>query len=571
MPEAPQAFLEPPLSSDMAMVRSVVEELLDKQTCTLEGLFRESVGELAGGFDEQAESQTPSLRQQSKRVSSTDSMSAEPEFACSATWPSTAANGRNENGYRVASSSFQFANSAPKLNEAQDLAADKAVCSTSSLYSEEEPFDLGVSRLADPFAFARNCEVAESNRDGRARRLSTLREHIGSEYTESWSRFESCLEWWENLKEPPRHRRIDRIVRSATFEWACLIVICLNMILIAYATDYEMKNRSSLRYTWVMAVEFIFAACYVVEISLRLVSSGVFFFIGSNYAWNLFDLFLVVVTLFSQVAGTTATNWTVLRTLRLLRVAKVIRAVRLLHRLGLDELMLMLRCIMGSMSQLCWCVVLLAFISFLFGICFVQVLAGLMEDGSLSPREEDDIKTNFGSVYVTMMTLVQATTGGRDWGETYDLLGLGGMQLQMLFLFYIVFNIVSLWNVITSAFVEKALQLARPPADRVLEEQYAEERKAAATFRQLFESADEDGSGTISLQDLEVDINTLVGCCIRIKGLATSLDLHTVRHELWELRRIQNEMLRRVQGLRRRRHHTAGATSAATPRRATAT
>jgi hypothetical protein len=400
MPVAPQAFPEPPahkhtsaekrgkevkagasaaarerspgrLLLDMERVQKVLEDLLDKQTSTLEGVLRESVGELAGGFDTQAEkpsaSPRPSAshhapRQLAKCISSTGSVSVEPELSCSQSWHSVTAKERNENGlwtasYPTASSKFQLVHFTPLPEEAKDSAVEKAVSSVTSLDSEDELDRTRWSLQTDPFAFAKNCGVAEEYREGRVVKLSTtLREHIlGLDSHGSWLKIEECLEWWDSLREPMRNRKIDRLVRSATFEWACLFVIFLNMVLVAYATDYEMRNHTSLRYTWVTVVEFIFSACYVVEIMLRLMSSGRFFFIGPSYVFNLFDLFLVVVTLFSQIAGTASTNWTFLRTLRLLRVAKVVRAVRLLHRLGLDELMLMLKCIIGSMSQLFWC------------------------------------------------------------------------------------------------------------------------------------------------------------------------------------------------------------------------
>ena len=68
------------------------------------------------------------------------------------------------------------------------------------------------------------------------------------------------------------------------------------------------------------------------------------------------------------------------------------------------------------------------------------------------------------------MILLQSTTNGRDWGEPFDALHPTGPLLPALFIAFILVFTVSIWNIVTSVFVEKALKLAEPHLDAVVHE-----------------------------------------------------------------------------------------------------
>jgi hypothetical protein len=222
----------------------------------------------------------------------------------------------------------------------------------------------------------------------------------------------------------------------------------------------------------------------------------------------------------------------------------------------------------------------------------------------VTAEEQASIEQYFGSVQTAVLTLLMAMTGGLDWSIPFHVLNPGGVFPQALFLFFVLFNAVSLYNVITSLFVEKALKVAKPTDDAVLLEARKEEMDSFRQLQKLFEKADINRSGNISwdefmsfcenpefvtflrtrgvdikeaktffmmlvessedqLHEKEVDISTLVSCCLRIKGVATSIDLHTVRYELKMMQKNQqallskvNHMAQRIQAPADRLHHT---------------
>lgn len=440
--------------------------------------------------------------------------------------------------------------------------------------------------------------------------LSFLRSYCNkgeeSRATRFWDMVESYLfQVFSRLEEPPRHRCIDRIVHSHVFEMLTILVILFNMYVVWQSTNYEMDPSIGLPFSsdWTTALEWSFVAYYSVELCLRIASHGIYFILGPQRAWNLFDSGLLCLALFNTIARQTMRDWVVLRTLRVLRIARVIRAVHLLQLVGLEDLMLMLTCVLGSFSQLFWSICLIAFVDFLFGIFFVQVMAGHVEysDAPVTPRQKADILEHFGSVEDSMITLIMCTTGGQDWIVAYHILGYAGFQAQLLFLFFVLFNTVSLWNVITSTFVEKALKLAKPTSHALVIQAQQEEFLHAQELYRLFKKADTDRNNKISkdefmrfcekpefitflrmrgvdikevptfyamlldavgdVNEKEVEIEALVAICLRIRGQATSVDLHTMRYELQKLRTRCENMRKLVKGVHRVSHSSGRRTS----------
>jgi hypothetical protein len=234
---------------------------------------------------------------------------------------------------------------------------------------------------------------------------------------------------------------------------------------------------------------------------------------------------------------------------------------------------------------------LLAFITYVFAIFFmysIVVLPIADEAGSLA-----DFESFFGSVTQTMLTLLQATTGGIDWCDVYDVLSGAGSVVSFCFLLYVLFFVIAVWNIITATFVEKMAKMAKPDNDALAMEERIKNCKVAGGLKELFQSMDLDSSHTMSYEELKacvsspvfhdfllahdvhiyevstflemlfergdvgsLNIETLVAYCLRIKGQATSLDLHTMRYELVDGQQRTQALLETLEGqlaqLRRR-------------------
>lgn len=186
------------------------------------------------------------------------------------------------------------------------------------------------------------------------------------------------------------------------------------------------------------------------------------------------------------------------------------------------------------------------------------------------------------------MSLLMITTGGADWNEVFDAVKPAGAAATGALIFYILLFTIAVWNVVTSTFVDKALKLAKPSDEAVISEARKQAQEDAKELRACFKKMDLDFSGQLDAEEFaacmarpefdrflqtrgldiketkvffkmiaqhkaSVDIDSIVNSCMRVRGFATSIDLHTMRYEL---RRMQQAMLKNVCNLQQQLHHT---------------
>jgi len=117
--------------------------------------------------------------------------------------------------------------------------------------------------------------------------------------------------------------------------------------------------------------------------------------------------------------------------------------------------------------------------------------------------------------------------------------------------------------------MEKAARISQPDIDALMLEKHHQDMMDAKQLSEVFSHLDADQSGNISIQEFmdmttdpaflefmqvrgidikdakmffnmlvsacrgsEVDVKTFIGSCLRMKGLATSIDLHTLGFEV---------------------------------------
>jgi len=187
----------------------------------------------------------------------------------------------------------------------------------------------------------------------------------------------------------------------------------------------------------------------------------------------------------------------------------------------------------------------------------------------MSVEEYDALKRGFGSVGTAALGMWMCVSGGIDWKDYYDLvipLGAGNIVLFILLIFLFT---VAIWNILTSTFVEKALKLAQPDIDTLMYEKRQHDLNDRRELEEFFEQYDTDGSKTLTQDELKhllrnadvgsflevhgIDIKEVskffkmlvsvegndqamplrkfADSCIRLKGVATSVDLHTLKFE----------------------------------------
>jgi len=381
----------------------------------------------------------------------------------------------------------------------------------------------------------------------------------------------AIIDWWEHLEEPERHSTLARIVTSRRFELVCLLVIIGNAYITLYETNLNMAKLTNIRKAEFQMFETLFTVFYLCELSLKLLTHRLYFFCNHDYRWNVFDLFLVALGVIDLVMGRLSSsvqlNGNFVRFLRITRISKVFRIIRLLR--FFTELRLMLNCVMGSFAALFWSFVLIAGFSLIFAIVFVQQLASYLMESHVTPDVEKSIKESFGSVQLAMVSLFQGISGGEDWGVYYKMIRPTGSFNSAVYMFYILFVWLSMTNIITSIFVDKAMKLAQPDIDDMLLKKHVEDVHSALELRVLFAQMDMDNSGRLSESEFtaamqnhklidflelkglaikdatmffnmllsqndgaEVDVDSFIGGCLKMKGVALNIDLMVLRYEI---------------------------------------
>jgi hypothetical protein len=302
-----------------------------------------------------------------------------------------------------------------------------------------------------------------------------------------------------------------------------------------------------------------------------MVTQRSYFFFGPMKSWHFFDAVLIFTSLITE------TGISFLRSLRVLRAAKIIRFYKLLNILGLSDLEVMANCLTGSFSMLFWCMIMILFFTFLFSVFFVQAVALHISDEG----ESNGSLAWFSSVQEGMLTLLMITTGGADWKEVYDAIKPAGVIPSAAIVLYILLFSVAVWNVVTSTFVDKALKLAKPSDQAIINEARKQATDDAKELRNTFRKMDLDTNGRLDLEEFDkcmampefdkflqvrgldiketkvffrmlaqnkssVDIDQIVNSCMRVRGFATSIDLHTMRYEL---RRMQQSLMKNMKML----------------------
>jgi len=218
-------------------------------------------------------------------------------------------------------------------------------------------------------------------------------------------------------------------------------------------------------------------------------------------------LVIVIVAIADAIlsyGGANSFGVSCLRVLRFMRVSKLLRMFRALRIFG--ELRLMIDMFVGSCIFFVWCLIIFGLFLSLFAIFFVQGMTFHLQGSTqVDPKLVQDIRTYFGSVKLTMLSLFMAVTGGNDWSQYHDVLRLTGSGYPILFLFFILFSLIAFFNIIGGVFCEKAMSLATPTMYERMAEKRVRDQMGAAELSELLHQIVGRATGSCRLTEPTFD------------------------------------------------------------------
>lgn len=282
-------------------------------------------------------------------------------------------------------------------------------------------------------------------------------------------------------------------------------------------------------------------------------------------------MFLMTTSLFEV-----GFNFSFMRVLRILRLIRIIRVIRILRLIG--ELRTIVASILGSLRSLCWTVVLLFLLVYVFGVYLTQLVLDHRVSQEFDAEEAASLVLYFGSLGSSVLSLYQGITGGVDWSQlSAPLISQLSATVGFIFCFYIAFALLALLNVVTGVFVQTALKSGKDDRDMYMlhhvrrlfqdfehdkgETQLSwddfEAQLGSPSMVEFFKAIDVDESearGIFSLLDADdsgqIDLDEFLNGCLGLHGPAKALHLSTLMYETRLMSKHQVSSLKRLeQGL----------------------
>lgn len=380
----------------------------------------------------------------------------------------------------------------------------------------------------------------------------------------------------QRQREEQELSKLQKFVEGNIFSGICSLAIVINSVTIGFGTEWSVQHPGEPTPQGARITDLFFNSFFLFELVMRLVTMRLRFFFSPDWRWNIFDFVVVFLAVLDEVVNlvggsAAATNVTFIRILRVLRLARIMRTVRVLR--FCRELRLMVYSILECANLVAWSTVLILLVIYVFAVHFTQHVAdvlGIPTDDPEVAANNDDLRTYYGSLGQSILSLFQGITGGVDWGDLVNPLMKSSpmpVYFGMVFTVYILFTVMALLNVLTGIFVDNAMKATENDKDMVIQDEMERQSSYLNDVKQMFREADVDKSGDLSWEEFEnhledarvkayfksleldasaarglfklldqdgtghIDIDEFMMGCMRLKGQAKSIDIATLMYE----------------------------------------
>jgi Ca2+-binding EF-hand superfamily protein len=296
-------------------------------------------------------------------------------------------------------------------------------------------------------------------------------------------------------------RFVFRIITHSACDMIVSCIILSNILVMIYETDKRASGDDMPG--WIDVIGTFYLIFYIIELSVRLYVFRCHFFTNSM---NLFDFVIVgmdcAFALLDPVIGKMP-NVTMFRILRVMRALRFVRAVRTL--VFFRELYVIMNGFFSAMKAIVWATVLLTAVLMLWAVVAVEAIHPIVVDlvsQEESPFDDSRAPRAFSSVMQAMLTFTGQIVASDAWGDvTIPIIEAEPWTIIIFGAVLVTVNL-GLMNLILSVIVGKAQQARAEDVAFRLQEKEEEFVKTKKNLMRLCEELDEDGSRTMTLNEL---------------------------------------------------------------------
>lgn len=282
--------------------------------------------------------------------------------------------------------------------------------------------------------------------------------------------------------------------------------ICLNALQVVYESDVGSACRwegsqsdCDLENGWLLAMNWIYLTLYSCEVGIRVYVYRTQMLLHS---WDMFDASIIVAGIIGEILDSVLPSTGILRLFRLVRLFRAIHFVKLPK-----ELHIMIHGFMSALVAIAVGAVLVFVMLTLWSV----VAVALFNQANHAPellQEYERLECDWGpkawsSVSNSIFTFTQLLIMGENWD--CNAIPLIERNPWALALFVAVFFtvVLGMTNLILAVIVDKALQDHEDDLEKAAKDRKRNQARAITTFTELCTAMDEDGSGSLTLDELQ--------------------------------------------------------------------
>eukprot|EP00429_Kryptoperidinium_foliaceum_P049945 CAMPEP_0176113696 /NCGR_PEP_ID=MMETSP0120_2-20121206/57096_1 /TAXON_ID=160619 /ORGANISM="Kryptoperidinium foliaceum, Strain CCMP 1326" /LENGTH=568 /DNA_ID=CAMNT_0017447925 /DNA_START=66 /DNA_END=1772 /DNA_ORIENTATION=+ len=323
-------------------------------------------------------------------------------------------------------------------------------------------------------------------------------------YDEARSRIEQ--EKAERAQWSEARVRASALVASAPFSWSMSILVLLNLVFVIIEVNHGAKDMDVP--DWFAAANLGILAFYMIELCIKI-----FAFRGQFFAdpFGVLDFCVVAVdVIVSIIIIVMPVSLLPLVLARIARILKVTRALRMLS--VFPELNVLMRGLLIASTTIAWGVVMLSLCLCFWGIfatLFIHpIVQDLQQEGYWDRLECERCPRAFESVEMSMLTFCQQLIVGEGWSEINTPLMERHPHTARFFILVMVSLMLAALNLLLGVMVERASEANAATVKELLSKKNRAREEASVELFKMCEALDEDGSGKLTLDELQNGIET---------------------------------------------------------------